>query len=48
GLDDDLNITITFDIINQGVYAIYDVYLDVIIYTVTTANSVVLPEYYWQ
>ncbi len=45
GLDDDLNITITFDIINQGVYAIYDVYLDVIIYTVTTDNPIVLPEY---
>ena len=45
GLDDDLNITITFDINNQGVYAIYDVYLDVIIYTVTTANPIFLPEY---
>jgi len=45
GLDDDLNITITFDISNQGVYAIYDVYLDVIIYTVTTNNPIVLPEY---
>ena len=45
GLDDSLNITITFDVINQGVYAIYDVYLDVIIYTLTTENSIVLPEY---
>ena len=44
GLDDVLNITITFDVINQGVYAIYDVYLNVEIFTNTTSNPVTLPE----
>jgi hypothetical protein len=43
--DDTINITMTFDVINQGIYAIYDVNLNVDIYTVTTANPVTLPEY---
>jgi len=43
--DDTINITMTFDVSNQGLYAIYDVSLDVDIYTVTTANSLILPEY---
>jgi hypothetical protein len=43
--DDTINLTITFDVINQGIYAIYDVSLDVDIYTVTTDNPVALPEY---
>ena len=44
-IDDALNITITFDVNNMGLYAIYDVNLNVNIYTVTTANPIVLPEY---
>ncbi len=43
--DDTINITMTFDVSNQGLYAIYDVSLDVDIYTVTTANPIILPEY---
>ncbi len=43
--DDTINITMTFDVSNQGFYAIYDVSLDVDIYTVTTANPIILPEY---
>jgi len=43
--DDTINLTITFDVSNQGIYAIYDVNLDVDIYTVTTANPLTLPEY---
>lgn len=35
--DDTVNITITFDLRNRGIYAIHDVNLDVDIYTVTTS-----------
>ncbi|MFW9949543.1 MAG: hypothetical protein ACFFKA_05405 [Candidatus Thorarchaeota archaeon] len=42
--DDTINITMSFDVSNQGIYAIYDVYLNVDIYTVTTANPMTLPE----
>jgi len=43
--DDAINITMTFDITNNGIYAIYDVNLSVDIFTETTANSSTLPEY---
>ncbi|MFX0012404.1 MAG: hypothetical protein ACFE9R_18975, partial [Candidatus Hermodarchaeota archaeon] len=43
--DDSLNMTLTFDLDNQGLYAIYDLYINVDVYTGTTANSSVLPEY---
>jgi hypothetical protein len=43
GLDDSFNILMTFDLDNQGIYAIYDVYLDLTIYTVSSANPVLLP-----
>ncbi len=42
-LDDELYLPLTFDLDNQGIYAIYDVYLDVTIYTVSSANETVLP-----
>jgi hypothetical protein len=44
GLDDTLNLTISFDVSNQGIYAIYDVYIDLSVATVTTANPGDLPE----
>jgi hypothetical protein len=44
-LDDSLNFTLTFDINNQGLYAIYDVTIFLNIYTETTTNDTVLPEY---
>jgi hypothetical protein len=44
-LDDSLNFTLTFDINNQGLYAIYDVTIFLNIYTETTANDTALPEY---
>ena len=40
-----INITISFDVSNQGIYAIYDVYIDIVIKTMTTDNPGVLPEY---
>jgi len=44
-LDDTINnITMSFDVSNQGIYAIYDVDIDVAFFTVTTANSTALPE----
>lgn len=43
--DDSLNMTLTFDLDNQGLYAIYDLYINVDIYTGTTANASVLPEF---
>jgi len=42
--DDTINITLTFDVSNQGIYAIYDVSIDLAIYTVTTGNASALPE----
>jgi len=41
--DDTINITITFDLDNQGIYAIYDVYIDAEFRTVTSANESALP-----
>ncbi|MHA1671763.1 MAG: hypothetical protein ACTSV5_14490 [Promethearchaeota archaeon] len=43
--DDSINITMTFDVTNNGIYAIYDVNLSVDIFTETTANPLTLPEY---
>jgi hypothetical protein len=37
------NITITFDLDNQGFYAIYDVYIDAEFHTVASANESALP-----
>ncbi|TFG03698.1 MAG: hypothetical protein EU542_01230 [Promethearchaeota archaeon] len=42
--DDSINVTMSFDVGNQGLYAIYDVYLDLYIYTLDTDNPPVLPE----
>ena len=42
--DDQINITMTFDVSNQGLYAIYDVDIDVRFYTISTANPITLPE----
>jgi len=41
--DDTINITITFDLDNQGIYAIYDVYINAEFRTVTSANESALP-----
>ena len=41
--DDTINITITFDLDNQGFYAIYDVYIDAEFRTVASANESTLP-----
>ena len=43
--DDSLNITLTFNLNNQGLYAIYDLNINVDVYTGTTANSSALPEF---
>jgi len=45
--DDTINITITFDVRNRGLYAVHDVNLDVDIYTVTTSHTLPfdLPDY---
>jgi len=43
-IDDAINITVTFDLNNQGFYAIYDIYIDAEFYTVTSANPPALPE----
>jgi len=42
--DDTINITLTFDVQNGAIYAIYNVYLDMDIYTNTTSNPMILPE----
>jgi hypothetical protein len=42
--DDSINITMSFDVSNQGLYAIYDVYLNLYIFTLDTNNPVALPE----
>jgi len=42
--DDIINFTLTFDVINQGIYAIYNVYIASYIYTLTSSNSSALPE----
>ena len=42
-IDDSINITVTFDLDNQGFYAIYDVYIDAEFRTVTSANESALP-----
>lgn len=42
--DDTFNITISFDVDNQGLYAIYDVNIFLYIFTETTANDTALPE----
>ena len=41
--DDAINITITFDLDNQGFYAIYDILIDAEFHTVTSANESALP-----
>ena len=41
--DDTINITITFDLDNQGFYAIYDILIDAEFHTVTSANESALP-----
>jgi len=41
--DDSINITITFDLDNQGFYAIYDVLIDAEFHTVWSANESALP-----
>jgi hypothetical protein len=43
--DDTINMTVTFDMINNGIYAVYDVNLSMGVFTETTANSSALPEY---
>jgi hypothetical protein len=43
--DDTLNLTMTFDIDNQGIYAIYDLKMDFYIYTLDTANYSALANY---
>ena len=43
--DDTINMTVTFDMINNGIYAVYDVNLSMSVFTETTANSSALPEY---
>ena len=42
-LDDTLNITMHFDVSNQGLYAIYNVDIDVFLKTVSSANTSMLP-----
>ena len=41
--DDNITFTITFDLDNQGFYAIYDVYIDAEFHTVASANESALP-----
>jgi hypothetical protein len=43
--DDTINITIIFDLTNNGFYAIHDVVLNAEIHTTTTDNVSALPEY---
>ena len=42
-IDDSINVTITFDLDNQGFYAIYDILIDAEFHTVTSANESALP-----
>ncbi|MHA2471996.1 MAG: hypothetical protein ACXAES_02050 [Promethearchaeota archaeon] len=42
--DDTINMTISFDLTNGGIYAIYDLSIDVLFSTVTSANASALPE----
>ncbi len=42
--DDTINVTVTFDLNNQGFYAIYDILIDAEFYTVTSSNPPQLPE----
>ena len=42
--DDTINLTITFDLDNQGLYAIYDVYINAVFTTDTSTNTSALPE----
>ncbi|MHA1197271.1 MAG: hypothetical protein ACTSPH_11760 [Promethearchaeota archaeon] len=42
--DDALNITMSIDVVNKGIYSVNNVSLDVDIYTITTDNPLVLPE----
>jgi len=41
--DDNISVTFTFDLDNQGFYAIYDVYIDAEFHTVASANETALP-----
>ena len=41
--DDTINLTISFDLDNQGFYAIYDVYIDAEFHILTSANESALP-----
>jgi len=41
--DDTINITMTFDLDNQGFYAIYDVYINAELHTVISTNESALP-----
>ena len=41
--DDIINVTITFDLNNQGFFAIYDIYIDAELHTVTSTNELALP-----
>jgi hypothetical protein len=43
--DDTLNFTLSFNLDNQGLYALYDVNIFLFIFTETTANASALPEY---
>ena len=42
--DDTINVTVTFDIINNGIYAVYDVNLSMTVFTENTSNPIALPE----
>ncbi|MHA2186440.1 MAG: hypothetical protein ACXAAI_15715, partial [Promethearchaeota archaeon] len=42
--DDTINMTISFDLTNGGIYAIYDLSIDVLFSTVSSANASALPE----
>jgi hypothetical protein len=42
--DDAVNVTVTFDLNNQGFYALYDIYIDAEFYTESSTNPMVLPE----
>ena len=41
--DDNINMTMTFDLNNQGLYAIYDIYINAELNTVVSANESALP-----
>ncbi|MHA1988241.1 MAG: hypothetical protein ACW98D_16520 [Promethearchaeota archaeon] len=42
--DDTVNITMSFDVSNNGIYAIYDLFINIAIFTDTSTNTSVLPE----